>query len=126
MVGLWLLMTVILANLYMSTLTSYLTTVKLNPIPNSLKELVYNHEHWDECLITMQKGHALLQTFYVSIIFIMLILKILVYLLVRIFERIPPIRRTRHWVNGSFSTLNFRRTCMQILLRILWSITAHI
>ncbi len=49
----------------MSTLTSYLTVLKLEPIPNSLEELVYNYNHKEECLITMQKGHYVLSKFYV-------------------------------------------------------------
>lgn len=72
MLGLWLLMMVILTNLYMSTLTSYLTVIKLKPIPNSMEDLAFNYEHQDECLLTMQKGHLLLQTFSVrdKIVFI--------------------------------------------------------
>ncbi len=73
MLGLWLLMTVVLVNLYMSTLTSYLTVVKLKPIPNSLEDLVYNYEHKGQCLLTMQKGSHILSKFYVRITFICLI-----------------------------------------------------
>ena len=52
MLGLWLLMTVILANLYMSTITSFMTVVKLEPIPNSLEELTFNYdESGKECLV---------------------------------------------------------------------------
>ena len=39
MIGLWLLMMIIMVNLYTSTLTSYLTVPKLKPIPNTLEEL---------------------------------------------------------------------------------------
>ena len=53
----------------MSTLTSYLTVVKLKPIPNSLEDLVYNYEHKDQCLLTMQKGNHILSKFYVRVTF---------------------------------------------------------
>ena len=52
-------MTVVLSNLYMGTVTSYLTVNKLKPIPNSLEELTADfdeHPH-RECLLTMGKDH---------------------------------------------------------------------
>lgn len=66
-VGLWLLMTVILANLYTSTITSYLTATKLEPIASTLEELVtlFEQRHGN-CLITMQKTHPLLHNFKVN------------------------------------------------------------
>ncbi len=68
MLGLWLLMTVILANLYMSTVTSFMTVIKLEPIPNSPEELTFNyHEIGEECLVTIQKDHTVLKIIYVSI-----------------------------------------------------------
>ena len=67
-VGLWLLMTVILVNLYTSTITSYLTAVKLERNANTLEELLTLHEQRrGKCLITMQKGHPILRNFRVSI-----------------------------------------------------------
>lgn len=42
MVGLWCLMAVVLTNAYTSTLTSYLTVPKLEPIVNTLEELAAN------------------------------------------------------------------------------------
>jgi len=67
MLGLWLLMMVILANLYMSTITSFMTVVKLEPIPNSLEELTFNYdESGKECLVTMQKDHPVLKIISVS------------------------------------------------------------
>ena len=38
-VGIWLLMTVVLANAYASSLLSYLSVTKLGPVINSLEEL---------------------------------------------------------------------------------------
>jgi len=68
MLGLWLLMTVVLANLYMSTVTSFMTVVKLKPIPNSLEELTNMYDdQGQECLITTQKGQPWLSTISVSI-----------------------------------------------------------
>ena len=52
-----------MVNLYTSTLTSFLTAVKLEPIPNSLEELVSFFEQGkirDDCLITMQRGNQIL------------------------------------------------------------------
>lgn len=43
-VGIWCLTIVVLANGYTSTLTSYLTVPKLQPIVNSLSELAYHRE----------------------------------------------------------------------------------
>ena len=68
MLGLWLLMMVILSNLYMGTVTSSMTVVKLEPIPNSIEELVINYdESGKECLVTMQKDHPVLKIISVSI-----------------------------------------------------------
>ena len=52
--GFWLLMTVVLINAYTSTLTSFLTVVKLEPIPDTLEEMVaYYEEKNDKCLLTI-------------------------------------------------------------------------
>jgi len=64
-------MTIVLVNLYGSTLISYLTVTKLKSIPNSLEELAASYEH-QKCLLTMQKSHFILTTFQVGlIVFIM-------------------------------------------------------
>ncbi len=65
MVGLWLLVTIILMNLYGSTLASYLTLTKMKPIPNSFEELAENY-HNQKCLITLQRGHFVLEMFKVK------------------------------------------------------------
>ena len=52
MTGLWLLMMIIMINLFTSTLTSYMTVIKLKPIPNTLEELAASNEY----RITMEKG----------------------------------------------------------------------
>jgi len=65
MVGLWLLGTIILMNFYGSTLTSYLTSTKMKPIPNSIEELAKNYDD-QKCLITLQKGHSFLEMFKVK------------------------------------------------------------
>ena len=58
MLALWLLMTVVLSNLYMGTVTSYLTVNKLKPIPNSLEELTADFDDYPrDCLLTMGKDH---------------------------------------------------------------------
>ena len=58
MLALWLLMTVVLSNLYMGTVTSYLTVNKLKPIPNSLEELTADLDKLSQkCLLTMGKDH---------------------------------------------------------------------
>jgi len=58
MLALWLLMTVVLSNLYMGTVTSYLTVNKLKPIPNSLEELTADFDEYPQkCLLTMGKDH---------------------------------------------------------------------
>ena len=65
--GFWLLMTVVLINAYTSTLTSFLTVVKLEPIPDTLEEMVaYYEENNDKCLLTMQQGHPLILRFNVT------------------------------------------------------------
>ena len=77
MLGLWLLMTVVLANLYMSTVTSFMTVVKLKPIPNSLEELTDSFDgKAQECLVTFQKGQPWLNTISVSIFYIFLIINL--------------------------------------------------
>jgi len=44
-----------------------MTVVKLEPIPNSLEELVSNYdETGQECLLTMQKDHSVLKIISVS------------------------------------------------------------
>lgn len=58
-------MTVVLINAYTGTLTSFLTTVKHEPIPNTLEEVVTRNIN-KECLLTMQKGHTLMQKFHVD------------------------------------------------------------
>lgn len=65
MVGLWLLVTIILMNFYGSTLTSYLTLTKMKPIPNSFEDLAKNHDY-RKCLLTLQKGHFVLEMFKVK------------------------------------------------------------
>ena len=64
MLALWLLMTVVLIDAYTGTLISFLTTIKHEPIPNTLEEVV-NSNYNKECLLTMQKGHTLMQKFHV-------------------------------------------------------------
>jgi len=60
MLALWLLMTVVLSNLYMGTVTSYMTVNKLKPIPNSLEELTADFDNYPrECLLTMGKNHPM-------------------------------------------------------------------
>ena len=77
MLGLWLLMTVVLANLYMSTVTSFMTVVKLKPIPNSLEELTDSFDaKAQECLVTFQKGQPWLNTISVRITYIFLIINL--------------------------------------------------
>ena len=77
MLGLWLLMTVVLANLYMSTVTSFMTVIKLKPIPNSLEELTDSFDgKAHECLITSQKGQPWLNTISVRITHIFLIINL--------------------------------------------------
>ena len=67
MLGLWLLMMVVMVNLYGSTVTSYFTVTKLKPIPTSLEELAATIGQ-QKCLLTLQKQHpvlALVQVPYV-------------------------------------------------------------
>ena len=67
MLGLWLLMMVVMVNLYGSTVTSYFTVNKLKPIPTSLEELAATIGQ-QRCLLTLQKQHpvlALVQVPYV-------------------------------------------------------------
>lgn len=66
MLGLWLLMAVVLGNVYSSMLTSFLAVPKLETIPNSFEELATNYKHVDECLLTVQQGHPVISRFYVS------------------------------------------------------------
>jgi len=62
MIGFWLFTTIVLIDLYGSTLASYLTLTKLKSIPNSLEELAENYNN-RKCLITLQKGHIALEMF---------------------------------------------------------------
>jgi len=65
--GLWLLMTVVLINLYTGTITSYLTVTKLEPIATTLEDLVNHYEQrHKKCMLTMQKGHPLMYKLRVS------------------------------------------------------------
>lgn len=66
MLGFWLLMMIVMVNLYGSTLTSYLTVAKLKPIPTSLEELADNIAN-QKCLLTIQKDHSALLTLQVKL-----------------------------------------------------------
>lgn len=67
MMGLWLLMSIVIINLYGSTLTSYLTVTKLKPIPMSLEELIAASSNGHKkCLLTMQKDHRILEMLKVA------------------------------------------------------------
>jgi len=61
----------------MSTVTSFMTVIKLRPIPNSLEELTDSFDaKAHECLVTSQKGQPWLNTISVKITHIILFMHV--------------------------------------------------
>ena len=62
LIGLWCLAAVVIGNAYTSTLTSFLTAPKLEPIINSLEELVAS----DHYKLTAEKNAVPTEAFLVK------------------------------------------------------------
>lgn len=59
-------MTVVISNLYMGTVISYMTVIKLKLVPNSISLLVSNYENdKQQCQMKTLKNHPMLHSFYV-------------------------------------------------------------
>ena len=101
-----------MVNLYTSTLTSFLTAVKLEPIPNSLEELVSFFEQGkirEDCLITMQRGNQILLKLNVKKHHIYFLKRRSVILLIDISREeceLPSIQKDRRLVNSKSQILD--------------------